>query len=37
MMTKLRIPLADDHLAMREGLKALINAQPDSPTRQKLL
>ncbi|MFN2452722.1 MAG: response regulator [Pyrinomonadaceae bacterium] len=28
-MSKLRILLADDHKAMREGLKMLINAQPD--------
>ena len=28
-MTKLRIFLADDHVVVREGLKALINAQPD--------
>jgi DNA-binding NarL/FixJ family response regulator len=27
-MTKLRIVLADDHAVVREGLKALINAQP---------
>jgi YesN/AraC family two-component response regulator len=26
---KLQIFLADDHLVVREGLKALINAQPD--------
>jgi len=29
LMTKLRILLADDHMVVREGLKALINAQPD--------
>ena len=28
-MSKLRILLADDHEVMREGLKLLINAQPD--------
>src|SRR5205085_7882420 len=28
-MAKLRILLADDHTVVREGLKALINAQPD--------
>jgi DNA-binding NarL/FixJ family response regulator len=28
-MTKLRIFLADDHAVVREGLKAMINAQPD--------
>jgi DNA-binding NarL/FixJ family response regulator len=28
-MTKLKIFLADDHMVVREGLKALINAQPD--------
>jgi DNA-binding NarL/FixJ family response regulator len=28
-MTKLQIFLADDHVVVREGLKALINAQPD--------
>ncbi|HEX8847504.1 MAG TPA: response regulator transcription factor [Pyrinomonadaceae bacterium] len=28
-MSKLRILLADDHTLIREGLKALINAQPD--------
>lgn len=28
-MDKLRILLADDHMVVREGLKALINAQPD--------
>ncbi|MGH9944412.1 MAG: response regulator transcription factor [Pyrinomonadaceae bacterium] len=28
-MNKLRIFLADDHAIVREGLKALINAQPD--------
>lgn len=28
-MNKLRIFLADDHMVVREGLKALINAQPD--------
>ena len=28
-MTKLRILLADDHVVVREGLKALINRQPD--------
>jgi DNA-binding NarL/FixJ family response regulator len=28
-MDKLRIFLADDHMVVREGLKALINAQPD--------
>jgi DNA-binding NarL/FixJ family response regulator len=28
-MTKLRIFLADDHAVVREGLKSLINAQPD--------
>ena len=28
-MTKLRIFLADDHAVIREGLKALVNAQPD--------
>jgi DNA-binding NarL/FixJ family response regulator len=28
-MTKLKIFLADDHVVVREGLKALINAQPD--------
>jgi DNA-binding NarL/FixJ family response regulator len=28
-MEKLRIFLADDHVVVREGLKALINAQPD--------
>ena len=28
-MTKLRIFLADDHAVVREGLKALVNAQPD--------
>ena len=26
---KLRVLLADDHPVMREGLKMLINAQPD--------
>jgi two-component system, NarL family, response regulator NreC len=29
MTEKLRIFLADDHMVVREGLKALINAQPD--------
>ena len=28
-MAKLRILLADDHAVVREGLKALVNAQPD--------
>lgn len=28
-MTKLRILLADDHAVVREGLKALIDAEPD--------
>lgn len=28
-MTKLRVLLADDHAVVREGLKALVNAQPD--------
>lgn len=28
-MAKLQIFLADDHVVVREGLKALINAQPD--------
>lgn len=28
-MTKLRVFLADDHVVVREGLRALINAQPD--------
>lgn len=28
-MSKLRIFLADDHAVVREGLKALVNAQPD--------
>jgi DNA-binding NarL/FixJ family response regulator len=28
-MTKLRILLADDHEAIREGLKTILNAQPD--------
>ena len=28
-MAKLRILLVDDHAVVREGLKALINAQPD--------
>src|SRR5690349_15317727 len=28
-MEKLRIFLADDHMVVREGLKTLINAQPD--------
>lgn len=28
-MNKLRIFLADDHMVVREGLKTLINAQPD--------
>lgn len=28
-MNKLRIFLADDHMVVREGLKALVNAQPD--------
>ncbi|MEK6279302.1 MAG: response regulator transcription factor [Acidobacteriota bacterium] len=28
-MSKLRIFLADDHMVVREGLKSLINAQPD--------
>lgn len=28
-MTKLRVFLADDHAVVREGLKALINAQPE--------
>jgi DNA-binding NarL/FixJ family response regulator len=28
-MSKLRIFLADDHMIVREGLKTLINAQPD--------
>jgi DNA-binding NarL/FixJ family response regulator len=28
-MTKLRIFLADDHAVIREGLKSLVNAQPD--------
>ena len=28
-MIKLRILLADDHAVVREGLKALVNAQPD--------
>ena len=28
-MTKLRVFLADDHAVVREGLKALVNAQPD--------
>src|SRR5581483_5492375 len=27
--TKLRVFLADDHAVVREGLKALVNAQPD--------
>ncbi len=29
MMNKLRIVLADDHAIIREGLKAMINSQPD--------
>jgi DNA-binding NarL/FixJ family response regulator len=28
-MEKLRILIAEDHQIVREGLKALINAQPD--------
>jgi DNA-binding NarL/FixJ family response regulator len=28
-MTKLRILIADDHAVLRDGLKALVNAQPD--------
>jgi DNA-binding NarL/FixJ family response regulator len=28
-MTKVRVLLADDHAVVREGLKALVNAQPD--------
>lgn len=28
-MTKLRIFVADDHAVLRDGLKALVNAQPD--------
>lgn len=28
-MSKLRILLADDHVVVRDGLKALVNAQPD--------
>ena len=28
-MDKLRVFLADDHMVVREGLKALVNAQPD--------
>jgi DNA-binding NarL/FixJ family response regulator len=28
-MTKVRVFLADDHAVVREGLKALVNAQPD--------
>ena len=28
-MGKLRVFLADDHMVVREGLKALVNAQPD--------
>lgn len=28
-MTKLRVMVADDHAVVREGLRALINAQPD--------
>lgn len=28
-MVKLRVFLADDHMIVREGLKALVNAQPD--------
>jgi DNA-binding NarL/FixJ family response regulator len=28
-MNKLRVVLADDHAVVREGLKALVNAQPD--------
>jgi len=28
-MTKLRVFLADDHAVIREGLKSLVNAQPD--------
>jgi two-component system, NarL family, response regulator NreC len=28
-MTKLRVFLADDHMVVREGLKGLINGQPD--------
>jgi DNA-binding NarL/FixJ family response regulator len=28
-MTKLRVILADDHAVVREGLKALVNGQPD--------
>src|SRR5690242_16037062 len=28
-MTNLRVFLADDHAVVREGLKALVNAQPD--------
>ncbi len=28
-MNKLRVLLADDHMVVREGLKTLINAQPD--------
>ena len=28
-MKKLQIFLADDHMVVREGLKTLINAQPD--------
>ncbi len=29
LVNKLRVLLADDHMIVREGLKALINAQPD--------
>jgi DNA-binding NarL/FixJ family response regulator len=29
MMNKLRILLADDHAVVREGLKSLVNSQPD--------
>lgn len=28
-MSKLRVFLADDHMVVREGLKSLVNAQPD--------
>jgi DNA-binding NarL/FixJ family response regulator len=28
-LSKLRVFLADDHMVVREGLKALVNAQPD--------
>jgi two-component system, NarL family, response regulator NreC len=31
-MTKLRVFLADDHAVIREGLKSLVNAQPDMET-----